>query len=123
MVGFSSGKDTGNAGRLALDRLCRQDFPGSRMCRTAEALASIELIYIPTDDTYIAYDPHSGETSDKHEHAWSAVESLTCNEWGAGGPLTFGTWLQILGPEPTEPSGMHFARAACGGAGRVACCR
>jgi hypothetical protein len=60
MVGFSSGKDTGNAGRLALDRLCRQDFPGSRMCRTAEALATVDRSELTAGAGWI--DPSSIET-------------------------------------------------------------
>jgi hypothetical protein len=139
LVGFSSGKATGLAGRLAMDRVCRQDFPGSRMCRTAEALATvdrselaagdgwidpstIEVIHDPTHDTYISYDPHSGVAGFADE-AWYALWAFNCNGWGQGGPPSAGTVLNISTDGKPEVDYMRFTQIVCTADRRVACCR
>lgn len=131
MVGFSSQTITGYEGRLAMDRLCRQDFPGSRMCSTAEALQTTNRVDLPPAlgwvqptlkkiffDTnrgqYVAYDSVSGQHAED-QFLWSAQASLDCAGWVNSSHKALAISIS------TEH--LYFDDEACSNSNPVACCR
>jgi hypothetical protein len=130
MVGFSSQTIKGDEGRLTMDRLCRQDFPGSRMCSTAEALQTTNRIdfspargwiqptlknvfFDPNLKKYVAYDSVSGQDAEG-DSLWSAQSSLDCQGW-------VGSSKAINVEISTEH--LYFDDEACSASHPVACCR
>ena len=131
MVGFSSQTITGHEGRLAMDRLCRLDFPGSRMCSTAEALQTANrsdvppargwiqptrknIFFDPSLEKYVAYDSVSGRHAE-HQVLWNAQASLDCAGW-------FGSSHKAIAIVMTTEE-LYFDDEACAISNPVACCR
>jgi hypothetical protein len=57
LVGFTSATTTGGAGIFAMTALCQAEFPASRMCTSAEVLATQKLPTLPGRNVHAWVQP------------------------------------------------------------------
>ena len=114
LVGFTSGTLSGDIGVLAMTKLCQADFPASRMCSSAEVLATQTIPSLPKGPggwVQPSLVPNGMGGLDVSGTASASPWDLSCSGWSQAS----GTGLVVDG------SG-RFTRESCSATRHVACC-
>lgn len=117
LVGFTTATTTGDAGVLAMTKLCQAEFPSSRMCRSAEVLATQTVPTLPEASAWVQPTLVPAATGTVPSIAADASGrnaspgALSCDGWANNG--NDGLVVDQLG---------RFGLGTCATAYRVACC-
>jgi len=116
LVGFSTTPRTGDAGVLGMTLECQNDFSGSRMCTSIEAMETVNVPSGLSGDAWIrpVFQP-SGVLNalDASGVSSGGATNLTCQGW------SFST---VLGGMVVNANGSFASDRGCDFARPVACC-
>lgn len=122
LVGFTAATTTGDAGILRMTAMCQAEFPASRMCTSAEVLATQKVPELPDGNAWVM--PTFAPTLSR-DLAIPDSEPRSVDVSGISGyPETFTCWAWTR----TNSAGLRVDREGrfgpdfCSSNLRVACC-